>query len=277
MCGGWWWLDGRGALSPMYILSELVREFAPVTARLHVLSSVLTYVEDKNHEVRMIRLLLRPSLQKEAAATRVKIIPRPAAGCRFSSQHVSATTRRSHRASSQTFACGGVVLGMTAATLIATSKNNDKQTNCSAANPSHTNKIARIATPIDDITKVYAIGEVLGEGGFGQVYRATRRSNGRDVALKRIPKEWTGSGEFQREVKALWTLNDAAGGHPHICQLHDIFEDSDNYWLSMELIEGGEVFEHLISHGAYSEIVAATFLRQFAEALAFMHSAGVVQ
>ena len=59
--------------------------------------------------------------------------------------------------------------------------------------------------------------------------------------------------------------------------IRDSFEDSDNYWLSMELIEGGEVFEHLISHGAYSEIVAATFLRQFAEALAFMHSAGVVQ
>lgn len=227
----------------------------------------------------MIRLLLRPSLQKVAAATRAKIIPQPAAGCRlFSSQHVSATTKtRSHNASSQTFACGGIALGMTAATLIATSKNNDKQTNCSAADTSHTNKIARIATPINDIRKVYTIGEVLGEGGFGQVYRATRRSNGRDVALKRIPKEWTGSGEFQREVKALWTLNDAAGGHPHICQLHDIFEDSDNYWLSMELIEGGEVFEHLISHGAYSEIVAATFLRQFAEALAFMHSAGVVQ
>ena len=267
LCGG----EGVALWLPSYVgISTRICAFDRSTSYLGV--------EDKNHAVMMIRLLLRPSLQKGAAATRAKTIPRPAAGCRFSSQHVlSGATRRSHRASSQTFASGGIVLGMTAATLIATSKNNDKQTNCSAADPSHTNKIARIATPINDITKVYAIGEVLGEGGFGQVYRATRRSNGRNVALKRIPKEWTGSGEFQREVKVLWTLNDAAGGHPHICQLHDVFEDSDNYWLSMELIEGGEVFEHLISHGAYSEIVAATFLRQFAEALAFMHSAGVVQ
>ena len=166
---------------------------------------------------------------------------------------------------------------MTAATLIATSQNNENETTCSTADPSHTNKIARIATPIEDITKVYTIGQVLGEGGFGQVYRATRRSNGREVALKRIPKDWTRSVEFQREVNALWTLNDAAGGHPNICHMYDVFEDNEDYWLSMELIEGGEVFEHLISHGAYSEIVAATFLRQFAEALAFMHSAGVVQ
>lgn len=42
----------------------------------------------------------------------------------------------------------------------------------------------------------------------------------------------------------------------------------------MELVEGGEVFEHLIEKGAYSEAMAAIFLRQFAEALAFMHANG---
>ena len=172
------------------------------------------------------------------------------------------------------------VVGTAAVTLIATSnkKKESETANCSAAKPANTNnELSRIAIPIKDITQVYAIGEVLGEGGFGQVYRATRRSNGREVALKRIPKEWTKSDEFQREVNALCKLNDVAGGHQHICQMYDVFEDDDEYWLSMELIEGGEVFEHLIERGAYSEAMAATFLRQFAEALAFMHSAGVVQ
>ncbi|KAL7449477.1 hypothetical protein ACHAWC_001535, partial [Mediolabrus comicus] len=148
---------------------------------------------------------------------------------------------------------------------------------CSASTDDRTNnELARIASRVKDITKVYEIGDVIGEGGFGQVYRAKRRSNGKQVALKRIPKEWTESDEFQREVNALCRLNDVAGGHPHICQMYDVFEDDDEYWLSMELIEGGEVFEHLIENGAYSEAMAATFLRQFAEGLAFMHSAGVV-
>jgi len=250
----------------------------------------------------MFRLLLRPSLQRGAA--REKIVPPPvtgfATGGFLSIRRSTATTRivyirgASYTQSCESFAvvhqvtvqksskwafAGRVALGTAAATLIAfSSKNKETEmADCSATNPAHKNKLARIATPIEDITKVYDIGEVLGEGGFGQVYRATRRSNGRVVALKRIPKEWTKSGEFQREINALWVLNDAAGGHPNICQMYDVFEDDDEYWLSMELIEGGEVFEHLISHGAYSEIVAATFLRQFAEALAFMHSAGVVQ
>lgn len=73
-------------------------------------------------------------------------------------------------------------------------------------------------------------------------------------------------------------LNDegGVGGHRHICRMYRIHEGDDEYWMSMELIEGGELFEHLIAEGAYSEARAAVFLRQFAEALAFMHKAGVV-
>ena len=88
------------------------------------------------------------------------------------------------------------------------------------------------------------------------------------------PSRWTLQDEFQREVKVLQKLNNEEGGHPHICAMYDIYEGDDTYWMSMELIEGGELFEHLIEEGAYSEAQAAIFLRQFAEALAFMHKAG---
>jgi len=212
----------------------------------------------------MFRLLSCPSLQR---AARAKILPPPAAP----------------------FVAGGVCCRSPPGITPLTWDGNVHQTtewsrarsvaSCSAIKhaPHRNNKLSKIATPIKDITKVYDIGEVLGEGGFGKVYRATRRSDGMAVALKRIPKEWTKSDEFQREVNALCRLNDVAGGHTHICQVYDVFEDDGQYWMSMELIEGGEVFEHLIEKGAYSEAMAATFLRQFAEALAFMHSAGVVQ
>ena len=44
----------------------------------------------------------------------------------------------------------------------------------------------------------------------------------------------------------------------------------------LELAEGGEVFESICKHGAYSESAAAAVVRQVALALAFMHSVGVV-
>ena len=81
--------------------------------------------------------------------------------------------------------------------------------------------------------------------------------------------------EFQREIDVLHKLNNVDGGHPHCCRMYSIYEGDDNFWLSMELIEGGELFEHLIAEGAYSEAKAAVFTRQLAEALAFMHKAGM--
>ena len=59
-------------------------------------------------------------------------------------------------------------------------------------------------------------------------------------------------------------------------QLYDLHKDDDNYYLAMELVEGGELLDHLIENGPYSEAVAASFLRQFAEAISFVHSAGLV-
>jgi len=132
------------------------------------------------------------------------------------------------------------------------------------------------AKPIKDINTIFKIGEVIGEGGFGQVFYATRIEDGKEVALKCIPKEWTNNSEFQREVDALRKLNNEAGGHPHICEMYALYEGEDAYWMSLELIQGGELFEHLIKEGAYSEARAAVFLRQFVEALSFMHKAGVV-
>ncbi|KAL9182810.1 hypothetical protein ACHAXT_004089 [Thalassiosira profunda] len=132
------------------------------------------------------------------------------------------------------------------------------------------------ATPIQDIRAIYDIGDVIGEGAFGQVFYATRVKDGKAVALKCIPKEWTLHDEFQREIDVLHKLNNEDGGHPHCCRMYSIYEGDDTYWMSMELIEGGELFEHLIAEGAYSEAKASVFTRQLAEALAFMHKAGIV-
>lgn len=122
----------------------------------------------------------------------------------------------------------------------------------------------------------YEVVKLLGEGAYGRVFLAKRKSDGTVVALKAIAREAISSDEFQREVNALQVLS-ANGGHPHVCQLHDLHDDGHKfYYLSLELISGGELFEHLIRNGPYSEAQAAVFLRQFAEAMSFMHTNGVV-
>lgn len=66
------------------------------------------------------------------------------------------------------------------------------------------------------------------------------------------------------------------GGHPNICALHEHFDEGGYYYLILDLVEGGEMFDHLVNHGAYSEADAARLVREVASALDYLHGIGVV-
>ena len=115
----------------------------------------------------------------------------------------------------------------------------------------------------------------LGEGGFGAVYLAKDRRTKESVAVKKISKKFTDDSSFQREMNAFLHIRER-GGHPNICGLRENFDEGDYFYLVLDLVSGGEMFEHLCSHGAYSEADAARLVREVASALAFIHGIGVV-
>jgi serine/threonine protein kinase len=93
------------------------------------------------------------------------------------------------------------------------------------------------------------------------------------VALKKISKRFTNSSTFQTETNALLRIYDN-GGHPNISGLRDMYEDYSHFYLVMDLISGGEMFDHLSHDGAYSEADAARLIFEIASALAFLHGVG---
>ena len=88
-----------------------------------------------------------------------------------------------------------------------------------------------------------------------------------------MPRLLTGKSDFEREVAALSLLSNPP--HEHVVRLYDLHRDSENYYLVMELLDGGEVFEEIIEQGSYSEAQAAELLRQFAGAISFVHECGL--
>lgn len=112
--------------------------------------------------------------------------------------------------------------------------------------------------------------EPLGEGSFGVVYLAMDQKSQERVAVKKISKKYTGAHDLQREINSLLHLRDA-GGHPNICSLRETFSEDGYYYLILDLVEGCEMFDHLVSQGAYSEADAARLVREVASALAFLH------
>lgn len=113
------------------------------------------------------------------------------------------------------------------------------------------------------------------EGAYGSVHPARLAATGEKVALKKISKRFTNSSSFKRETEALLRIYDC-GGHPNISGLRDMYEDSTHFYLILDLISGGEMFDHLSNDGAYSEADAARLVFEIASALAFLHGVGVI-
>lgn len=137
----------------------------------------------------------------------------------------------------------------------------------------------RTAKPTDALRLKYEIERdgLLGVGSFGAVSKATCQQTGQTVAIKRLPKENTSDSAVQRELQALVAIRQA-GGHPSLTALREHFDDpeQDSYYLVMDLVAGGELFDALCRGGPLSEADAARFLRQMASALQFLHSLNLV-
>ena len=120
----------------------------------------------------------------------------------------------------------------------------------------------------------YEITARLGEGGMGEVYRATDTRLERQVAIKVLPAEFTADAErlarFEREARLLAQLQ-----HPNIASIYGIEESSGVRALVMELVEGEDLSERL-KRGAVPVEEALGIARQIAEALEAAHEKGIV-
>ncbi len=120
----------------------------------------------------------------------------------------------------------------------------------------------------------YEITAKLGEGGMGEVYRATDSRLKREVAIKVLPAAFTEDKErlarFEREAQLLAQLN-----HPNIAQIYGIETSGATHALVMELVDGPTLAERL-EQGPFSLTEGFSFALQIAQALEEAHDKGIV-
>ncbi|KAJ3322435.1 Serine/threonine-protein kinase par-1 [Blyttiomyces sp. JEL0837] len=121
----------------------------------------------------------------------------------------------------------------------------------------------------------YRIEKILGEGSYGKVKLAMDLENNRKVALKVVDKSTIKRPEhvtrIKREVRILKLLN-----HPHIVKLYDVAETEREIVLSMEYVEGGELFDFIVAHTRLPEKVARKVFRQILSAVDYCHSSSII-
>ena len=120
----------------------------------------------------------------------------------------------------------------------------------------------------------YIVGELLGAGGMGEVYRARDPKLGRDVAIKVLPAAVTSDpnrlSRFTREARLLASLN-----HPNIGAIYEVEDAGGVQGLVLELIDGPALSDRL-SRGALPIREALGIARQIATALEAAHEKGII-
>ncbi|KAH8052775.1 serine/threonine kinase [Aureococcus anophagefferens] len=120
----------------------------------------------------------------------------------------------------------------------------------------------------------YTLGQELGTGAMSVVRMAEHKHSGRRLAVKCIAKEplnLDDEAALLQEVNILQKLD-----HPNIVKLHAFFDEPTMFYLVMDLIEGGELFERIAQKEFYSEKEARDLILILLQTIKYCHDLGIV-
>ncbi len=123
----------------------------------------------------------------------------------------------------------------------------------------------------------YLLGDCLGIGGMGEVYRAQNVSLGRQVAIKILSAEFVKNEDdekrFLREARAA-----AAVRHPNVVDVLDVARDDDGTpFIVQELLSGQDLEQHLQAQGGrMTALEVLEVMIPVADAVGAAHRQGVV-
>ena len=117
------------------------------------------------------------------------------------------------------------------------------------------------------LAETYEIGDILGEGGFGRVFKAVHRINKKEVAIKVIKKDKVNNpATIITEIEALKMLD-----HPNMVKLYEYFESKKKIYLVMELLDGEELYERMVKQETFKESDAKKIFKEILDCINFIH------
>jgi serine/threonine protein kinase len=135
------------------------------------------------------------------------------------------------------------------------------------------------ATPpsLDEVATAFPDLEILGligTGGMGCVYRVRMKSDGREAALKLLPKSLAADPafmeRFNREARTLSRLK-----HPNIVGVYGYGQSGGFCHLTMEFVDGANLRQAMRA-GRFTAAQALEIVPRLCDALQYAHSQGVL-
>ncbi|CAN0189555.1 unnamed protein product [Ascophyllum nodosum] len=125
-----------------------------------------------------------------------------------------------------------------------------------------------------DINEAYEIGRVLGKGAYSVVKAARAKKTNEEVAVKIVKRAGLPEDDekaLKDEMAIMLELD-----HPHIIKLLDFFEKKDSYYMVVEKVNGGELFDRIVRKVVYNEKEARDLVTVLLKAVKYCHDRGIV-
>lgn len=121
------------------------------------------------------------------------------------------------------------------------------------------------------VQDAYHFGRVLGQGAFAIVHEAMSLDPPHEpYAIKVISRhrltDPTDLRHFHDEVQILLDLQ-----HDHIISLHELYKTADYFFVVMEKLDGGELFDRLCQRNVLSEKETRDIMKNVLQAVAYCH------
>jgi len=125
------------------------------------------------------------------------------------------------------------------------------------------------------ISHCYKFLEKLGEGSCSKVFKVMHLVTKELRAIKIIKKDFAKYKDDDKktvqEIHILSMLD-----HPNIVKVYEYFTDDKFYYVVVELVQGGEIYEQLYSIRNFNERDASKIMEQIFSAVFYLHSKGIV-
>ena len=120
----------------------------------------------------------------------------------------------------------------------------------------------------------YILLDQIGQGTFSKVARAFHTISEQIVAVKILDKkkieDEVDIERINREIEILRNIY-----HPNVCQMYETYTTIHNYYLIMEYVPGGDLFDYISEKSFLPENQACYFFRQLISAMEYLSSLGV--
>ena len=120
----------------------------------------------------------------------------------------------------------------------------------------------------------YILFDQIGQGTFSKVTSAVHTITEQIVAVKILDKskieDKVDIERINREIEILKHIS-----HPNICQLYETYATMHNYYLMMEYVNGGDLFDYISENSFLSEHKACYFFRQLISVMEYLSSLGI--